>query len=166
MDIPDFVDTLLVVTHLTDLLSESIHRKRILTVFVRSSLVSTVFSSRTVHTERTSSQPHHWALRRWVALMCKTIHCGHCKPQVADAARPRQMTEFGPTRVDSHLTKRSLCANSSPVHSNDFFPPTSWQSVSWCRCIKCVTDVIRHTLFLKVLVPILVSEYLLVNLRV
>ena len=49
-----FVETILVVTHHTDLLSViDPRRERIITVFVGSFPVSIVFSSRTVYTERT-----------------------------------------------------------------------------------------------------------------
>ena len=53
-----FVETILVVIHLTDLLSVSIQKRKNLYSFVCSCAVSTVFSSRTVYTERTNSHPH------------------------------------------------------------------------------------------------------------
>ena len=118
---PDSVDTLLLLTHLTDLLSVSIPKRKNLNSFF--AFLSCLLHSRHVVNPHRKNKFASTTSLSTAPLSCKTIQCGHRKPQVA--ARPRQMTEFGPTRVDSHLTKRFLCANSSPIHSKYFFTSTS-----------------------------------------
>ena len=60
-----FVETLLVVTHLADLLSALIQKRKNRYSFVGSCPVSTVFSSRTVYRERTNNN-HKVVAERWL----------------------------------------------------------------------------------------------------
>ena len=114
----DFVETILVVIHLTDLLSVSTKKIKHLKVFLASCLVSTVFSSRTFYTERTKWHPHWHCFK---TLTLREILRTRNRLQV------ERCVLFGSLLFvpKSWMCKKQTCVSHSSTESENYF--------SWCR---------------------------------